>query len=60
MAEQKIDAKNVEVCLATDKQTELENVIHQLSADVTTEIPTTATPQAKVERLVAALKASKA
>lgn len=59
VAEQTIDAKNVEVCLVAVKQIELENVIHQIYADVTIEIPAIATPQAKVEIFFTALKASR-
>ena len=39
-----IDANNIEAFLTTAKHTELENVIHQLCADVTEEISATATP----------------
>ena len=45
--------------LTTTKHTELEDTIHRLCADVPAEIPTSATLQAKVERLVATLKASR-
>ena len=37
----------------------LEHLINQLCTDVMDEIPTTATPQTKIEGLVAALRASR-
>ena len=59
MAEQTIVQQNAEVLFIVVQQVELETLIHQLYTEVTEEILAIATPRAKVEGLVVALKASR-